>query len=165
MKRTSSFTFTCSVGGGGIETTALHAYYTTVLTRAGNDVFTPVSRSDFGDLLGMLEVVGLAGSSLSAGSASPTKGKKSFGRSASFGTMGKIGGGEVKIAEGVRVDEVLRGLGIGISVDGGDVRQEEVSAIWEKERVRLGRDVKALEAKMNRGRATKGGVFADAMED
>ena len=147
--------------GAGIETTALHAYYTALLTRAANEVFVPVSRSEFGDLVGMLEVVGLArlGSSASA-SPSPRAaagGKRSFGRSASFGGAG----GEVKIAEGVRAEEVLRGLGVG--GDGGDVRAEEICALWERERVRLGRDVRALEVAVGKGAGK--GVFVDAMED
>lgn len=109
----------------------------------------------------MLEVVGLACLS-SAMSASPVKGKKTFGRSASFGSGKVVSGGEVKIAEGVRVDEVLRGLGVG-SEDQKDIRAEEICAIWEKEKARLGKDVRASEAKHR----VKGGdvVFGDAMED
>ena len=163
IKRTSSASSSTlsNTSGTGIETTTLHTYYTTVLTRASNEVFTPVSRSEFADVVGMLEVVGLACLS-SAMSASPVKGKKTFGRSASFGSGKVVSGGEVKIAEGVRVDEVLRGLGVG-SEDQKDIRAEEICAIWEKEKARLGKDVRASEAKHR----VKGGdvVFGDAMED
>jgi cell division control protein 6 len=167
IKRTSSASSSTlsNTSGTGIETTTLHTYYTTVLTRASNEVFTPVSRSEFADVVGMLEVVGLACLS-SAMSASPVKGKRTFGRSASFGGAGGgkgVSGGEVKIAEGVRVDEVLRGLGVG-SEEQKDIRAEEICAIWEKEKARLGKDVRAFEAKQSR---VKGGevVFGDAMED
>jgi cell division control protein 6 len=125
-----------------------------------------VSRSEFADLVGMLEVVGLVSSLASLSSASggsPTK--RTFGRSASFGGVGGkgIGGGQVEIAEGVRVDEVLRGLGVDENGEGKGVREEEISAIWERERSRLGREVRAIEKA--RGSGGRGEVFGDAMED
>lgn len=91
------------------------------------------------------------------------RGKRSFGRSASFG--GTSASGVVKIAEGVRVDEVLRGLGVGDrDREVKDVREEEMCVIWEKERARIGRDGKVLDGKV--GTKGKGGdVFVDAMED
>lgn len=151
--------------------TVLHAYYSTVLTRATNEVFTPVSRSEFGDVVGMLEVVGLTSISSSlTSSTGSSPSKRAFGRSASFGgiTKGKgMGGQDVKIAAGVRADEVLRGLGIDEvqAAEAKDIREEEVRAIWERERSRLGRDVKAMETAKGKGKMTKGETFEDAMED
>jgi cell division control protein 6 len=77
-----------------------------------------------------------------------------------------MGGGEVNVAEGVRVDEVLRGLGVSADKEAKDVREEEICAIWEKERGRLGRDVRVLETRAGvKGRGKGGDVFVDAMED
>jgi len=146
-------------------------------------VFTPVSRSEFNDVVGTLEVVGLvfaplssslssSASSISLGfGGSPVKGgggKRTFGRSASFGGAGArkcVSGGVVKIAEGVRVDEVLRGLGVGDrDRETKNVREEEMCVIWEKEKARVGRDGRLLEGKV--GTKGKGeDVFLDAMED
>lgn len=178
-KRTASTFSTLSgssgAGAGGIETGALHAYYTAVLTRAPHAVFAPVSRSEFGDVLGMLEVVGLVSLSLasSSGSASPcSPSKRAFARSSSFGGgvgKGRAGGcGAVGVAEGVRAEELLRGLGVDVVAAEGEknVREEEVCAIWERERVRLVKDLKALERA--RGKVAGGGkgdMFVDAMED
>jgi cell division control protein 6 len=96
-------------------------------------------------------------------------GKRTFGRSASFGGAGARGcvSGVVKIAEGVRVDEVLRGLGVGDrDQETKNVREEEMCVIWEKERARIGRDGKVLEGKMGaKGKGKGGDVFMDAMED
>lgn len=157
-----------SAGVPGMDVGTLHAYYGSVLSRAGSDVFQPVSRSEFGDLMGMLETVGLvalsSASSPLAFAGSPTKGgRRTFGRSVSCGGLGNKAKGaqEIKIAEGVRAEEVQRGLGIGNMDE--DVRAGEIRAIWEREGKRLGRDAK--------GRAVtkvgyeRGGEFEDAMED
>lgn len=140
-----------------------------MLTRAAGAVFTPVSRSEFGDIAGMLEVVGLASLSSVSSTSSQGGGKRSLSRSASFGGRGVgIGVQEVKIAEGVRSEEILRGLGIGEGVEvvpNGDVREEEVRAIWQREKGKLGKDVKAAgvaaEERMGKG----GDAFVDAVED
>lgn len=163
-----------SIGAVGIDSMQLHAYYSTVLKRADNDVFTPVSRSEFADLIGMLETAGLAAPSSTiglpgAGSGSPSKtGRRSFGRSSSFGGgKGKDRGQEVKLVEGVRTDEALRGMGIGSQVGGNneaqsvDIREEEVRAIWERERIRLGKDIKARE----RCNDVMGDTFDGAVEN
>lgn len=174
MKRTPSSNSTLtnssgSSGAAGIDTTVLHAYYFSVLTRASNEVFTPVSRSEFGDVVGMLEVVGLASLSSSLSSVGASGGaKRTFGRSASFGGVGKskgIGGQEVKIAAGVRSDEVLRGLGIEDGTEAKDVRQEEIRAIWQRERAKLSKDVKTLESRKGKCAGKTGDMFVDAMED
>jgi cell division control protein 6 len=50
---------TISQRTAGLDIAQLHTYYSSVLTRGDNDIFTPVSRSEFSDLVGMLETVGL----------------------------------------------------------------------------------------------------------
>lgn len=147
-------------------------------------MFIPVSRSEFSDIAGMLEVLGLASlSSLSlsssfssAGPSSQGGGKRSLSRSASFGfgrgAMG-VGAQEVKIAEGVRSEELLRGLGINIAEGAasassavvGDVREEEVRAIWLREKSRLGRDIKAAQERTGKGMGEGRNLFVDAFED
>jgi cell division control protein 6 len=72
-----------------------------------------VSRSEFADLLGVLEGVELISLSsfLALASGSPAgRGKKVFCRSTSFGA-GLSKSGAVKLVEGVWADEILRGLG------------------------------------------------------
>ncbi|KAL0956678.1 hypothetical protein HGRIS_002805 [Hohenbuehelia grisea] len=156
-----------------IETSGLYTFYNHVLAHGEAGVFTAVSRSEFGDLLNMLEVTGLLEQTGCAGpsslSATPTKGKRTFGRSASFGGIGKgkaaSAGGDIRLVEGVRADEVLRGLGIGMPEPAGDIdaREEEVRIIWERECRRVEKDVCIAEKRV---RAAKcGDAFDEAMED
>lgn len=130
---------------GAIDTTHLHTFYKTILARSGNGVFSPVSRSEFSDLLNMVETVGLFTLSSSSVPGSPSK---SLRRAASFGAlMGKTAGQEVHFIAGVRLDEVARGLGISDDAapsPDSDVKEEEVRAIWGKEKVRISREGKAL---------------------
>ncbi|KAF9568234.1 P-loop containing nucleoside triphosphate hydrolase protein [Agrocybe pediades] len=159
----------------GIEVSALHTYYTSILSRIESGLFEPVSRSEFGDLLGVLEtngVVSLSSSSSSPSlSASPTKARRTFGRSASFGASTKTGAGavgEVRLVEGMWGDEVLRGLGVtatasACSLDDSDSREEEVKGIWEREKSRIAKDVKnaALASSKNSSINTFAGAFED----
>ena len=176
IKRTSSLPIaTSSTPGIGIETGTLHTFYSAVLSRTEMGIFEPVSRSEFGDLLGVLEGVGIASLSSSLATASGSssssgKGRKAFGRSASFGAgLGKNGAGavgEVRLVEGMWGDEVLRGLGItGVPAAEGasvDSREEELRGIWERERVRLTKDIKATTAASNISRIdTIAGAFQD----
>lgn len=91
-----------------IDPVQLHAYYSAVLDRSDRGVIEPVSRNEFADLLGILEGVGLVlleGSVISTGAGA----RRVFGRSASFAGGGSGRGkskGQVKIANGVRTDEV-----------------------------------------------------------
>lgn len=146
----------------GIDTNSLHSYYSLVLSRTESGLFEPVSRSEFGDLLGVLEGVGLVAMSSSAGA---SKGRKSFSRANSFGAgfkscAGAVG--EVRLVEGVWGDEVLRCLGV-TGQDGSlaDPREEEVRTIWEKEKFRLSKDIKAAAASKN----TDFDVFTGAFEN
>jgi cell division control protein 6 len=145
-----------NTNGVGIDPSQLHTYYGAVLKRSDSGVFEPVSRSEFGDLVGVLEGVGLVCLAGGAEASSSGGARRAFGRSASFGGGAGFGGtgkgkgkgaGELKLAKGVRAEEVLRGMGVSsdASTVNGDVRAEEVKGIWEREKARLGRDLKALE--------------------
>ncbi|KAH9949632.1 P-loop containing nucleoside triphosphate hydrolase protein [Amylocystis lapponica] len=170
VKRTqssSSVSPAPSKAASGMDSTQLHAHYSAVLTRGEHTVFSPVSRSEFSDLLGMLETVGLVtlGAACASQPGTPSKsGRRAFGRAASFNVGGaKAGGQDVRFVEGVRLDEVARGLGVplaGAAVQQeaeADVREEEVRAIWERERARISRESKAARADTE--------VFAHALED
>ena len=179
FKRTASSSNPCALGHAvGIETGLLHTYYSTVLSRSDLEIFEPVSRSEFADLLGVLEGVGLVSlsSSLltSVSGSSPSKGKRAFGRSASFGTgLSKNGAGavgEVRLVEGVWPDEILRGLGAsGTEVSPAsddmpvDARKEEIRGIWEREKSRLTKDLKSLASAASA--ASRPETFAEAFQD
>lgn len=127
-----------------MDASQLHAYYRAILDRSENGVFNAVSRSEFGDLLGLLETVGLLQLSGAASIPStPTKfGKRGLARTVSFGGPARLSGNtttqEVKFVEGIRLDEVRRGLGIQDNAPATeDVMEEEVRVIYEKERIRI----------------------------
>ncbi|KIK67494.1 hypothetical protein GYMLUDRAFT_37626 [Collybiopsis luxurians FD-317 M1] len=148
----------------GIDTLQLHVYYSSMLSRGDSDLCSPVSRSEFIDLIAMLEGVGLVNVATVTCS-SPTKmSKRSFGRSASFSSAKNKSPvtGDVRLGQGVWVDEVLRGLGID-SVDSLDIKEEEARAIWVHESSRLNKEVKALQAKSTKPAQAVG--FSDALED
>jgi cell division control protein 6 len=135
---------------------SLHIYYSTMLSKSGNDLVSPVGRSEFGDLIGMLEGCGLAG--VRVHPSSPRK--RAFKRSTSFENGTGCKSGEVRLGGGIREDEVRRGLGISEAGD-GDVMVEEVRRIWEKEGRRLRRELRnRLDSK-----SVQRGEFEDAMED
>ncbi|TBU29542.1 P-loop containing nucleoside triphosphate hydrolase protein [Dichomitus squalens] len=156
VKRTQS-----SSTASSLEMGQLHAFYTTILGRADSGVFKPVSRSEFGDLAGVLEVVGLL--TLSSNSSSlpstPRKpGKKAFSRSTSF--AGSSCTQEVRFVDGVRLHEVARGLGLGLDEAPADAREEEVRALYQREQARIAREAKA------RGHVSSEVVgFEETMED
>ncbi|OJA14500.1 hypothetical protein AZE42_04454 [Rhizopogon vesiculosus] len=139
LKRTSS---AVSQRTAGLDVAQLHTYYSSVLTRGDNDIFTPVSRSEFSDLVGMLETVGLVSSSSACIATSPSKTSRRAGRTASFGVVKAAAGQDIKLAETVRTDEVLRGLGVSDGSPECDVREEEVKAIWARECGRIARELK-----------------------
>ena len=164
VKRTqSSSTIQSSVSRAmGFDLGHLHTFYTAILGRAESGVFTAVSRSEFGDLAGVLEVVGLLSLSCNSGLPStPRKSaKKTFSRSMSF-TAGASSPQEARFVDGVRLDEVIRGLGLGIDDIPADVREEELRAIYQREQARIAREAKA---RGHNGRVETTG-FEDAMED
>ena len=150
-KRSSSLADVTS--GSAVDSSQLFNYYKTVLSRSEEGLFTAVSRSEFGDLLGLLETVGLLEISGAASMPStPSKsGKRGLARSVSFGGIKAsvmTSAQEVKFIAGIRMDEVIRGLGI---QDGqkdasapatGDPIEEEVRVVFRKERVRIVRESK-----------------------
>ncbi|KAI0829681.1 P-loop containing nucleoside triphosphate hydrolase protein [Trametes gibbosa] len=146
----------------GLELGQLHSFYSAILSRAENSVLNPVSRSEFGDLAGVLEVVGLV--TLSSCGSMPTTprkpGKKAFSRSASF-AGGSQSVQEVRFVDGVRLDEVARGLGLGADDVPADIREEEVRAIYQREQARIAREAKS---RTQTRRADVVG-FEEAMED
>ncbi|KAK7005793.1 AAA domain-containing protein, partial [Favolaschia claudopus] len=156
---------------GGVESAQLHAFYVTIMSRSGDGVFSPVSRSEFSDLVSMLDGVGLIvcsspGLPFANTSSAGGKGKRAFGRSASFGIGANRGAGDVQFASAVRSDEVLRGLGIGMAdADNDDVALEEVNAMWVKENNRFARDVAARDNKVKKDSSQGVVGFDDAMED
>lgn len=119
---------------------------------------------EFGDLVGVLEGVGLICLGGTADASIGTGAKRAFGRTASFGGTGFGGAGkgkgkgDIRLAKGVRANEVLRGLGISVSATAaaeGDVRQEEVR---EREKARLGRDLKIIEREKGKALVAANGV-------
>ncbi|EAU91155.1 Cdc6B protein [Coprinopsis cinerea okayama7 len=171
VKRTVSISSSpTTTSGVSIDTQQLFIFYNNVLDRSELGAFDAVSRSDFGDLLGVLEGVGLvqmSSSSLPSGPSGAGKGKRAFGRTASFGAgLGRNGAGtvgEVTLASGVWITEVLRGLGISeSSSDDADLRNEEVKGLWLAESSRLSKEMKSLASGSSKERAVAS--FEDAFE-
>ncbi|GBE81234.1 P-loop containing nucleoside triphosphate hydrolase protein [Sparassis crispa] len=163
IKRSQSFNGLLAASlAPGMDATQLYAYYSALLTRSDGGIFSAVSRSEFGDLLGVLETVGLVTLSSSAGSTphSPSKsGRRSLVRATSFNMgPGKRAGQDVSFVGGMRTDELARGLGLQSDAT-VDVREEEVRAIWERESARIAREGKACQSA-----APPGDLFDDAME-
>ncbi|KAK0464184.1 P-loop containing nucleoside triphosphate hydrolase protein [Armillaria novae-zelandiae] len=145
-----------------IETSHLFIFYSSTLQRGDSDVFTPVSRSEFMDLLGMLDGVGLVSATSTIGSPRGKGGKRSLTRTSS-GTIT----GDVQIASGIRQDEVLKGLGVK-SADAevsDDVMEEEVSALWHRETARMNKEIKEAQNLAAQSQERRNPHFADAMED
>ena len=148
-----------------LDMTQLHAYYMKLLSKS-NDVFSAVSRTEFVDIINMLETLGIVGR-VSNGPSTPSKtGRRTLGRSTSFNCGTKaIASSAVAFAEGVRTDEILRGLGVceQAIVEGKemDAQQEELRAIWSKEVRDIRKDVDAL----TKSKAVIAGGFADMTED
>ncbi|KAI0256195.1 P-loop containing nucleoside triphosphate hydrolase protein [Lactifluus subvellereus] len=146
VKRSSSSPTPIPAIQASIEMTQLHAFYGAILTRGESDTFTPVSRSEFGDLAGVLETVGLV--SLSASS----PGRK-LSRTTSFSSRGTKSLANtqpnrgITLAEGVRPDEVLRGLGIGAETK--DICEEEVEGIWKRELSRIRKEARIQQPSAN----------------
>jgi len=146
----------------GIDTGSLNTFYGLILSRSENGIFESVSRSEFGDLIGVLEGVGLVSLSSSAAPGTP-RAKKSFGRSTSFGAglarngVGSVG--EVRLVDGIWGEEILRCLGaINADTTSSDPREEEIRVIWEREKSRLSKDMKAA----TRSKESDADVFSGA---
>ena len=148
-----------------LDMTQLHAYYTKLLSKS-NDVFSAVSRTEFVDIINMLETLGIVGRE-SNGPSTPSKtGRRTLGRSTSFSCGTKANASSaVAFAEGVRTDEILRGLGVceQATVEGKemDAQQEELRAIWNKEL----RDVRKDLDTLAKSKSVLADGFADMTED
>ncbi|QRV94200.1 enoyl-CoA hydratase/isomerase family protein [Ceratobasidium sp. AG-Ba] len=138
------------------EASVLHAAYSAILSSDGT--FPPVSRSEFQDLLGVLETGGLVSVIGTMAGTTPSRGTPSRRK-------GAAGAGEplVGLAEGVREEDVLRGLGnAGVGGTAG-VKEEEAMALWERELKRCARDVERVKRVAEREReAVAADGFADA---
>ncbi|KAK0506508.1 P-loop containing nucleoside triphosphate hydrolase protein [Armillaria luteobubalina] len=145
-----------------IETSHLFIFYSSALQRGDSDVFTPVSRSEFMDLLGMLDGVGLVSATSTIASPRGTGGKRSLTRTSS-GTIT----GDVQIASGIRHDEVLKGLGVkGADAEvSDDVMEEEVSSLWHRETARMNKEIKEVQSLAAKTQERRDSYFTDAMED
>jgi cell division control protein 6 len=158
VKRSSSVPTPLPTTQANIDLSQLHTFYGAILTRNESGSFTPVSRSEFTDLAGVLETVGLI--SLST----PSNGRK-IARTTSCSNRGTKSmpstqqNQNLTLIEGVRPDEVLRGLGIGAETK--DICEEEVEGIWKRELVQIRKAVRAQQPSSSL--ADLG--FDDAMED
>ena len=128
-----------------LELPQLYTYYATILERSENGIFTPVSRSEFSDLVGVLETSGIVTSSVPCSTIlSPSKsGRRGMSRTASFGSPSKGAATcqEMKLVDSLRVEEVLRGLGVDGTNTSTDPREEEVRTIWIRENRRTTKDM------------------------
>ncbi|KAH9978853.1 P-loop containing nucleoside triphosphate hydrolase protein [Lactifluus volemus] len=123
-----------------IDMSQLHAFYGAILARGESGTFTPVSRSEFGDLAGVLETIGL----VSLSSSSQIGRKLSRTTSSSNRSMKGLTSAQqnrsVTFVEGIRPDEVLRGLGI--DAEKKDICEEEVEGIWKRELSRIRKETR-----------------------
>ncbi|KAH9045098.1 P-loop containing nucleoside triphosphate hydrolase protein [Lactarius hengduanensis] len=157
IKRSKSSSSPLPPVQASIETSQLHAFYGVVLTRGESGTFTPVSRSEFGDLVGVLETVGLV--SLSASTGRNVVRTTSFSKRGAKGLANNRQDRVVALVEGVRQDELLRGLGIGAETK--DICEEEVEEIWMRELARIRK-----EAPLQQPSTTQVGLgFDGATED
>lgn len=128
-----------------LELPQLYTYYATILERSENGIFTPVSRSEFSDLVSVLETSGIVSSSAPCSTTlSPSKsGRRGIGRTSSFGSpsKGAAFAQEIQLVDSLRVEEVLRGLGVDAVSTNTDPREEEVRAIWIRESRRTTKDM------------------------
>ncbi|KAI6026507.1 P-loop containing nucleoside triphosphate hydrolase protein [Pisolithus microcarpus] len=128
----------------GLDLAQIHSYYTSLLSRAEHSTFVPVSRSEFADLIGVLETSGLISSSTCSSVASPVlqqvqdiriAGCRAYRRN-SFAAWGSP----------ILTAEIT------------DPREEEVRAIWVRESARIAKDAKLrTQAKANLNRLDRGG--------
>lgn len=148
-----------------LDMTQLHVYYTKLLSKS-NDIFSAVSRTEFVDIINMLETLGIIGKGSKLPSTPSKTGRRTLGRSTSFSCGTKASSSSaVAFVEGVRSDEILRGLGVGEQaiVEGKamDAQQEELREIWDKELRDIRKDVDAL----TKSKAVIQDGFADMTED
>ncbi|KAJ1304554.1 hypothetical protein OPQ81_005695 [Rhizoctonia solani] len=133
------------------EASALYAAYTAILTDDG--AFAPVSRSEFQDLLGVLETGGLVKIVGTVGQATPSRRK-----AITLSSEPLVG-----LAEGIREEDILRGLGSAGAGATSGVKEEEAMALWDRELKRSARDVERVKRAAEREKeAAVVDGFADA---
>ncbi|EJD03405.1 P-loop containing nucleoside triphosphate hydrolase protein [Fomitiporia mediterranea MF3/22] len=147
LKRTGSGVSVASTASdpssisSGPDSAQLYSYYATLLATA--DTFTSISRSEFTDILGMLETLGLI--TLTSPSARSFKRSSSFTGSAKSSSTGGVQ--NIALQAHIREGEVVRGLGIDTVVsDESDPLEEEIRKIWSREMNRIKREAKAKDA-------------------
>ena len=160
LKRTNTIPRTSA-----LDVTQVHAYYMKLLSKS-NDAFSPVSRIEFTDIINMLETLGIVRKELNGPSTPSKTGRRTLGRSTSFSCSTKaISSSAVAFVEGVRTDEILRGLGVceqvAVEAKEMDAQQEELRAIWNKELRDVRKDVDAL----TKNKTVFADGFADMTED
>lgn len=148
-----------------LDMTQLHVYYSKLLSKS-KDVFSAVSRTEFVDIISMLDTLGIVGKEPNGPSTPSKTGRRTLGRSTSFSCGTKAcTSSAIAFVEGVRTDEILRGLGVGeqVVVEGKemDAQQEELRAIWNKELRDVRKDVDGL----TKSKAAIADGFADMTED
>lgn len=143
----------------------LYTYYVKLLSKS-NDVFSAVSRTEFVDIINMLETLGIV-ERHSVGPSTPSKsGRRTLGRSTSFSAVAKANASSaVNFVEGVRTEEILRGLGVcqQALTEGKDMdaQQDELRAIWNKELRAIQKDADTL----IKSKTIMADGFADMTED
>jgi cell division control protein 6 len=139
IKRSNSSPTPVPATQANIDMSQLHAFYGAILARGKSGTFTPVSRSEFGDLAGVLETIGLV--SLSASSQTGRKLSRTTSSNRSMkGLSSAQQNRSVTFVEGIRPDEVLRGLGI--DAEKKDICEEEVEGIWKRELSRIRKEAR-----------------------
>ena len=129
-----------------ITPTVLHTLYESTLAAHGG-VFSVVSRSEFLDVLGVLEVQGLLSMDDQAGSKaakSPSKRQASRGSS-------------VSLPAGVRVSEVVKVL---TTVEDAGAKEQEIRRMWEKQSFTIDKQAQ----QQRTAHALKAVAFEDAVE-
>jgi cell division control protein 6 len=101
-------------------------------TQTTSSSFSPVSRNEFTDLIGVLETSSIVTLNLCS---SPSRGKGRGGKNAAAEST-------LELAESVREEEVLKGLVSGADGKSG-VKEDEIKRLWEGELWRLGNELRA----------------------
>ncbi|KAL5484806.1 CDC6 [Sanghuangporus weigelae] len=145
MKRSSSNASVSenATTSSGVDSSQLYSYYSSLL--ASSDAFSPLSRSEFSDLLGILETTGLI--TLSAQTTRSLKRCSSF--IGAVKSNSASGAQNVSLQAHVREGEVIRGLGIGAdnsSNSEGDALEDGVRSIWSREMSQIRREAKTKDA-------------------
>jgi len=129
-----------------ITPTVLHTLYESTLAAHGG-VFCALSRSEFLDVLGVLEVQGLLSMDDQAGSkTTKSPSKRQTSRESS-----------VSLPAGVRVDEVVKVL---TAVENAGAKEQEIRRMWERQAFNIDKEAQRQQT----AHALKAVAFEDAVE-